>query len=440
MTWVLTAGLGLLTLLGEPLFVIIAAITLIGFGIAGLHQDQTLVDSFSNLYSEMVKIAEQPMFLAIPLFTFAGYLMAEAKTSTRLVNLTRALVGWLPGGIAVVALIACAFFTVFTGVSGVTIIALGGLLLPALVKEGYPERFTLGLLTTGGSRGMLFPPSLPIIIYGVIAQTDINKLFVAGVVPGILDLSVAVALSIWLGSRAKVARTPFAPKAALAALKDAAWEIPIPLIIFGGIYGGIFTADQAAVVVALYVFVIEVFAYKDLSLVRDIPRVVRESMVLVGGIFVIIGTALGLTNLLVLENVPDHLFHAISPFIRSPLTFLIALNVFLLIVAALLDVFSAILVVLPLILPIAARYNINPYQLGVVFLMNLEIGYSLPPMGLNLFVASFRFNKPILALYRSTVPFLIATLLVLGLVTYVPAISLSLLNALHMGTSAAALP
>lgn len=437
MTWVLTAGLGLLTLLGEPLFVVIAAIALIGFGITGLQQDQTLVESFTNLFSEMVKIAEQPMFIAIPLFTFAGYLMAEAKTSTRLVNLTRQLVGWLPGGIAVVALVACAFFTVFTGVSGVTIIALGGLLLPALVKEGYPERFTLGLLTTGGSRGMLFPPSLPIIIYGVIAQTDINKLFVAGIVPGILDLSLAVALCIWLGSRAKVPRTPLDPRAALKAFKEAAWEIPIPFIIFGGIYGGIFTAGQAAVVVALYVFVIEVFAYKDLSLTRDIPRVIRESMVLVGGIFVIIGTALGLTNLLVLQNVPEHLFRAISPFIRSPLTFLIALNVFLLIVAALLDVFSAILVVLPLILPIAAKYGINPYQLGIVFLMNLEIGYSLPPMGLNLFVASFRFEKPILSLYRSTVPFLIATLVVLGLVTYVPELSLGLLGALHMSGGAA---
>ncbi|MBI6546504.1 MAG: TRAP transporter large permease subunit [Cyanobacteria bacterium NC_groundwater_1444_Ag_S-0.65um_54_12] len=427
MTAAVSVGLGLLTLLGAPLFIIIAAITLIGFVMNG--------QSATIFYTEMYKIAEQPMFIAIPLFTFAGYLMAEAKTSTRLINLTRALVGWLPGGIAVVALLSCAFFTVFTGVSGVTIIALGGLLLPALIKEGYPERFTLGLLTTGGSRGMLFPPSLPIIIYGVIAQVDINKLFLAGIIPGALDLLVALLLCIILGFRCKVARTPFNLPGAWQALREAAWEIPVPFIIFGGIYGGVLTAAEAAVAVALYVFIVEVFVYRDLHLVRDIPRVVRDSMILVGGIFIIIGAALGLTNLLVDQEVPDRLFQIISPYIKSPLSFLIVLNIFLLVVAALLDVFSAILVVLPLILPIAAQYNINPLHLGVVFLINLEIGYSLPPMGLNLFVAAFRFDRSILSLYRSTIPFLLATLLVLILITYIPQLSLGLLGALHIPTA-----
>ncbi|MBM3258759.1 MAG: TRAP transporter large permease [Candidatus Sericytochromatia bacterium] len=420
MAWVAGIGLTLATLLGAPLFVILSLITVLGFLADG--QDAAI------LFTEFVKIAEQPMFIAIPLFTFAGYLMAEARTSVRLIDLTKALVGWLPGGVAIVALLSCAFFTVFTGVSGVTVIALGGLLLPALLREGYTERFALGLLTTGGSRGLLFPPSLPIIIYGVIAQVDIGKLFIAGVVPGVLDLAAALLLCLFLGGRGPTERVPFRLDEAVRAIKAAAWELPVPFIIFGGIYGGFLTAAEAAVTMALYVFIVEVFIYKDLHWRRDVPRVIRESMVLVGGILIIIGAALGLTNLLVDREVPDHLFQAIEPFITNKFTFLLALNVFLLVVAALLDVFSAILVVLPLILPLAANYGVDPVHLGIVFLMNLEIGYSLPPMGLNLFVASFRFNQPIMALYRATLPFLLATLLVLALVTYVPSISLWLLG------------
>lgn len=432
MTAAITAGLTALTLVGAPLFVILALITVVGFVMSG--------QSASIFYTEMYKIAGQPMFIAIPLFTFAGYLMAEAKTSQRLINITKALVGWMPGGIAVVALLSCAFFTVFTGVSGVTIIALGGLLLPALIKEGYPEKFTLGLLTTGGSRGMLFPPSLPIIIYGVIAQVDINKLFIAGVIPGALDLLVTMILCIWLGQKAKVPRVPFDGKAALVALKDAAWEIPVPIIIFGGIYGGILTAADAAVAVALYVFIVEVFIYKDLHLTRDVPRVVKDSMILVGGIFIIIGAALGLTNLLVDQEVPEHLFALMQPVIQNKITFLLLLNVFLLIAAALLDVFSAILVVLPLILPIAAQYGVDPVHLGIVFLINLEIGYSLPPMGLNLFVASFRFQQPILTLYKSTWPFLLATGSVLLAVTYFEGLSLWLLNVMGIPSQTGIMP
>lgn len=424
MTALLTAGLGALTLFGLPIFALVLAIALLGFWFS--YGD---FNSLAIAVGEIYRIAETPLFIAIPLFTLAGYLMAESKTANRLIRLTKALIGWMPAGLSMVALVGCAFFTVFTGVSGVTIVALGGILLPALVKEGYSEKFALGLLTTGGSRGMLFPPSLPIIIYGVMAQVDINKLFLAGIVPGILDLSLAMLLCFWLGRKAKIPRTSFDPKEALAALKDSAWEIPIPFIIFGGIYGGFITAGETAVVIALYALIIEVFIYRDLSIKTDLPRVIRESMVLVGGIFVVIGAAFALTNFLVDQSIPDLMFEAIQPYIKNPLSFLVALNIFLLIVAALLDIYSAILVVLPLILPLANQYGINPIHLGIVFLVNLEIGYSLPPMGLNLFIASFRFDKPIIQLYRATIPFLLMTLVVLGLITYVPEISLFLLQA-----------
>lgn len=424
MTVALSLGLAALTALGLPIFVLVLAIALLGFWMS--YGD---FNSLAIAVGEIYRIAETPLFIAIPLFTLAGYLMAEAKTANRLIRLTKAFLGWVPSGLSVVALVGCAFFTVFTGVSGVTIVALGGILLPALLKEGYPEKFTLGLLTTGGSRGMLFPPSLPIIIYGVIAQVDVNKLFVAGIVPAILDLSLAMLLCFWLGRKAKVPRIAFDAKEAILALKDAAWEIPIPFVIFGGIYGGLITAGETAVVIALYALIVEVFVYRDLSLTKDLPHVLRESMVLVGGIFMVIGAAFALTNFLVDQSVPDMMFEAIKPFIRSPLSFLIALNIFLLVVAALLDIYSAILVVLPLILPLAHQYGIDPIHLGIIFLINLEIGYSLPPMGLNLFIASFRFEKPIIDLYRSTVPFLLTTLLVLGLVTYVPDVSLFMLKA-----------
>lgn len=420
---VLTLGLTALTALGLPIFVLVIAIALGGFWFS-YHE----FGSMSIAIGEIYRIAETPLFIAIPMFTLAGYLMAESKTANRLIRLTKAFVGWMPSGLAAVSLLGCAFFTVFTGVSGVTIVALGGILLPALVKEGYSEKFALGLLTTGGSRGMLFPPSLPIIIYGVMAQVDINKLFTAGLIPGILDISLAMGLCYWLGKKAKVQRTPFVLSEAIAALKAMAWEIPIPIIVFGGIYGGFITAGETAIVIALYVLIVEVFVYKDINLTKDLPRVLRESMVLVGGIFAVIGAAFALTNFLVDQSVPDMMFAAIQPYIKTPLSFLIALNIFLLIVAAILDVYSAILVVLPLILPLANQYGINPLHLGVIFLVNLEIGYSLPPMGLNLFIASFRFDKPILSLYKATLPFLLMTLIVLGLITYVPEISLFLVK------------
>jgi len=434
-TLLLTIFFILVAIFGIPIFIILGGIGLLGFIINNNY------DVFGSIamIQELYKIAENPIFIAIPLFTFAGYLMAESNTSTRLINFTRAFFGWIPGGLAIVTLIACSFFTVFTGASGVTIIALGGLLFPSLIKEKYPEKFSLGLITIGGSRGITFPPSLPLILYGVIAsmsmqnldttaKVSVDELFLAGIIPGAISIAVIVIYAMFIGTKAGVSQTKFSIKEAISATKGVAWELPIPFIILIGIYGGIFTAGEAAVVVSLYVFIVEVFIYKDLKLFKDVPRIIKESMLLVGGIFIIIGVALGLTNFLVDQQVPTTLLTWTKTYINSQITFLILMNLFLLVVGCLLDVFSAILVVVPLLIPIALEYGVNPVHLGIIFLLNLEIGYSTPPVGLNLFISSFRFKKPVLTLYAATLPFLGLMLFALILVTYVPAITLSILD------------
>jgi C4-dicarboxylate transporter DctM subunit len=425
----------LVTSFGIPIFITIGGIALLGFIITGGNKFESSIAVIQELY----KIAENPIFITIPLFTFAGYMMAESKTSTRLINLSRAFLGWMPGSLAIVALFSCSFFTVFTGASGVTIIALGGLLFPSLMKENYPEKFSLGILTIGGSRGITFPPSLPLILFGVIASmsmqnigsevtVSVDKLFVAGAIPGILELTALSIFAMIVGTRAGVVRTRFSLRECVTAVREAAWEIPIPLIILLGIYGGYFTASEAASVVAFYVFIVETFIYRDIHFKNDLPRIIKESMVLIGGIFIIIGAAFGLTNFLVDQEVPTLLLDWTKKFITSKVSFLLLLNVFLLVVGALLDVFASILVVLPLIIPIALEYGINPVHLGIIFLLNLEIAYSTPPLGLNLFIASFRFNRPIISLYMSTLPFLGIMVITLMMITYIPALSLTLLE------------
>jgi tripartite ATP-independent transporter DctM subunit len=377
-------------------------------------------------------LASQPVLLAIPLFTFAGYLLAESKTPQRLVALSRALFGWLPGGLGIVTLVSCAIFTAFTGASGVTIIALGGLLYPVLQKEKYPEKFNLGILTASGNLGLLFPPSLPIILYGLISETSIDKLFVAGIIPGML---MVVLLSVYSVNRMQKVNPqvePFSGKKAWQAIKNAAWEIPLPFIILIGIYGGFFTATEAAAVTAFYVLIIEVFIYKDISLTKGLPKVMKDSMILVGGILVILSAALGLANYMIYEEIPMQILEWMKNYITSKIAFLLVLNLFLLIVGALMDIFSAILVVVPLITPIALSFGVDPVHLGIIFLANLGIGYSTPPVGMNLFIASFRFEKPILKLYVATIPFLIILLIALALITYIPELSLWLVDLLNV--------
>ncbi|APF19742.1 TRAP dicarboxylate transporter, DctM subunit [Caldithrix abyssi DSM 13497] len=420
-TLLIIVGLILLTLFGTPLFVIISGIALLLFHLAEIDSSAIII--------ELYRLTSQPIFLAIPLFTFAGYLLAESNTPRRLVNLSRALIGWLPAGLAIVALVSSALFTAFTGASGVTIIALGGLLHPIMLREKYPEKFTLGLLTASGNLGLLLPPSLPIILYGLVAQTPIDQLFAAGIVPSILMI-VMLSIYIILFRRKQLKELKIRKSTRQErwqALKESAWEIPLPFIIIGGIYGGLFTATEAAAVTAIYVFIIEVFIYRDISLRRGLPVVVRKSMEMVGSIIVILAAALGLANYFTDAQIPMRILEAMKTFIDSPIVFLLFLNLFLLLVGAVMDIFSAIMVIVPIIIPIAASFGIDPVHLGIIFLANLGIGYSTPPVGMNLFIASLRFEKSITFLYRAALPFLIILLIALALITYIPALSIGIL-------------
>ncbi|HLB01324.1 MAG TPA: TRAP transporter large permease subunit [Bacteroidota bacterium] len=433
MTGTVLTGILLLALafLGSPLFAVIGAAALAAFHFAGIDSSAIIVELF--------RIANAPTLLAIPLFTFAGYMLAESRTPSRLIGLSQALLGWIPGGVAVVTLVSCAVFTAFTGASGVTIIALGGLLYPILTEQRYSERFSLGLLTTSGSLGLLFPPSLPLILYGMVASNtrmigggvpdvSIDKLFVAGILPGILLVVLLSAYSI--RKNAGSGTIPFSFAAALRALRRSAWEVPLPFIILFGIYGGDFTATEAASVTVVYVLIVEVFVYGDLTLRKDIPRIMGESLLLVGAILIILGCAMGLTNYLIDEQIPMKLFEFVRSFVTSKAAFLVLLNLFLIVVGMMMDIFSAIIVVVPLIIPIATAYGIHPVHLGIIFLTNLEIGYLTPPVGLNLFISSYRFDKSIPEVLRSVVPFFVLLLLALVLVTYIPELSTFLVDRL----------
>lgn len=419
MTWLVVFGIVAAALFGAPLFSIFGIAALVCFYNSGIDS-QAIIIAMSRLVSA-------PILVAIPLFTFAGYTMAESKTPERLVRLAQACVGWMPGGLAIVTLLACAFFTAFTGASGVTIIALGGLLYPILLKRGFSEKFSLGLVTTCGSLGLLFPPSLPLILYGLVAKVDVDKLFIAGLLPGFLLVVLLAAYSIYQTAES-VEQIPFRWREVVKAARAAIWEIPLPILILVGIYGGYTTAAESAAVAAFYVLIVEVFVYHDLKIKKDVPRVMKESMVLVGGILIILAVALGFTDFLIDEQVPMKIFEWIRQYIHSKVTFLVLLNLFLLIVGMLMDIFSATIVVVPLILPIATSFGVNPFHLGIIFLTNLEIGYLTPPVGLNLYLSSYRFKKPIMKIVKDVIPFILILLLGLIMITYVPGLSLWLLE------------
>ncbi len=418
--------LALLALAGTPLFAVIAASAMLGF--SGQEVDLQVVGI------EIYRLAETPILLAIPLFTFAGYLLGESGAPARLVRLTQALLGWLSGGLAIVSLAACALFTAFTGASGVTIVALGALLYPALREARYPESFSLGLITTSGSLGLLFAPALPLILYGVVAQQmnleqaiRIEDLFAAGLLPGLLMIFLLALYSMWRARGHVETGEPFSLSDACGAVRDAAWEIPLPIVVLGGIYGGFFALSEAAAVTALYVLIVTVGIRREISLAQ-LPGIMRESMVLVGAILIILGVSLASTNYLIDAEVPTRIFEAIRSRIDGQLTFLVLLNIFLLGLGMMLDIFSALVIVVPIILPIAIGYGIDPVHLGIIFLANMQIGYITPPVGMNLFIASYRFDRPVLEVYRATIPFFVILLLTVLVITYWPALSLFLVS------------
>jgi len=409
----------LLAMLGAPLFAIIGAGALLGYSRAEVDLTAVPIEIFG--------IAETPILLAIPLFTFAGYVLSESQAAARLVRLSSALLGWLPGGLAMVAVATCSLFTAFTGGSGVTIIAIGALLFPALIQSGYGERFTLGLVTSSGSLGLLFAPSLPLIIYGIIAEVSVDSLFVAGIVPGVLMMLALAAFCLWHNRRNRRPLAEFSWAEVRGAIRAAAWELPLPLVVLGGIYSGYFAVSEAAAVTVVYVLVVELFVYREVPLHR-LAAIVRDSMVLVGGILLILGISLASTNYMIDAGVPQQLIELVTRYVSSQTSFLLLLIGFLMLIGCILHIFSALVLVVPLMLPVAAQYGVDPIHLGIIFVATMELGYLLPPIGLNLYIASYRFGKPVLDVCLATVPFILILLGAVLLITFLPSLSLWLVE------------
>lgn len=426
MVWLISLVIFLLALLGVPLFVIILAASITGFYFTDIP--------LTVIPIEIWRLVDTPMLLALPLFTFSGYILAESQLSSRLVRVTHVFLGWMPGGLSVVAFVTCAFFTAFTGASGVTIVAVGALLLPALVEGGYKEQFSLGLVTTSGSLGLLLAPSLPLILYGVLVQQmdvpnpfSIRELFIAGILPAVLMIVLLTTYSVWSNRHEDIQGRTFSRREAWQAIVDTRWEIPLPFIVLGGIYSGFFAVSEAAAVTAFYVLLVEAVIHREVK-VKDLPEVIRNSMIMVGGILLILGVSLAFTNFLIDAQVPQWLFEWITNYVTNKVTFLILLNIALLALGAILDIFSAIVIMIPLIVPVAIGYGIDPVHLGIIFLANMQIGYFTPPIGMNLFIASYRFGRSITELYRATIPFMLVLLVALVIITYVPAVSLIFLD------------
>ena len=405
---------------GTPIFIGLGGLAILFF-----WSDYTPISAIS---AETYRIVVSPSLPTIPLFTLAGYILAESRASERMLQLFRTAFGWLPGGTPVVIVLLCGFFTALTGGSGVTILALGGLLFPLLRKEGYSELFSLGLITMAGSLGLLFPPSLPLIIYGVTALVSIKDLFIGALIPGII-LSVAVAgYSIFQGYAQHVERQPFNLKQIWAELKNSYWEVIIPLLILYGVFGGYTTLVETSSIAVIYIFIVEVFVYKDLS-IRDMPRIIIDCATLIGGVLIILGVAMGLTSYIVDAQIPMLLMEWVKETITSKYVFLLLLNILLLVVGCLMDIFSAIIIVVPLIIPLLGLFpDIHPVHLAVIFIANLELGYLTPPVGMNLFLSAYRFDKDMPVVYKATLPFFLLSLIVVLAITYIPILSLGLLR------------
>ena len=405
--------------LGMPIYAVIGGAAVILFLVQGDHPANAIIGSYDQLTSNDLP--------AIPLFTLAGFLLAEGHASDRLLRFFRAFFGWAPGGTAVVTAVLCAFFTLLTGGSGVTILALGGLLLPALLADGYSERFSLGLLTAAGSLGLLFPPSLPLILYGIVAEVPIGDLFVGGLLPGTLMLGALAMLGVREGLVKGSTRHPFTLREAGAATWQAKWELLLPIVIIASLFAGA-TTVQSAALAALYTLIVQRFIQRDLAGFADLRRAMSHSIALVGGILIILAVAVGFTTYLIDAQVPARLADWARENIHSKWIFLLGLNAFLIAVGGLMDIFSAIIVVVPLVVPIATHFEVDPIHLGIVFVANSELGYLTPPVGENLFVASYRFNKPILQLARAMLPMYVILLIGVLLITYLPWLTTGLLG------------
>ncbi len=404
-------------LIGAPIYVVLGGIALVLFW----GQE----DPIAAVAVETVRQLEDETLPVLPLFTFTGYILAESRSSERLVAAFRGLFGWIPGGMAVMTAVVCAFFTTFTGASGVTILALGGLLYPVLRSEHYPERFSIGLLTASGSIGLLFPPALPVILYGVVAGVPIDRLFVAGLVPGVILVGAVSLLGIRTALYSKeIVRTPFNFRAALEAIYVAKWELLIPLIAVGSYFSGLASLLESAAITAAYSLFVEVVIHRDLS-GGDLLRVGRDSAALVGGVLLIFGVAMGLTNYLNDAEVPITVLTWVEQRIESRVVFLLALNLILLVVGCLMDIFSALVVIVPLIAPLGNHFGVDPIHLGIIFLANLELGFLTPPVGMNLFLSSYRFKRSLPDIYRTVMPFLCVLILAVLLITYVPALTMA---------------
>ena len=399
---------------GAPIFIGLGGLAILFF-----WQDYT---PLSAIPAEAYRIVVSPTLSTIPLFTLAGYILAESRASERLVRLFRASFGWIPGGTPIVLVLLCGFFTALTGGSGVTILALGGLLYPLLMKEGYSKEFSLGLITVAGSLGLLFPPSLPLIIYGVTAAVSVKTIFLAGIVPGFLRVVMIGGWAVWQGEAQHIKRHKFNLTEIKKSIIETKWEAMIPFFILFGIFGGFTTLVETAALTVVYVFIIEVFVYKDLKS-KDLRKIILDCSTLIGGVLIILGVAMGLTSYLVDAQVPFKLLAWVKTFISSKLVFLLMLNIFLLAVGCMMDIFSAIIIVVPLITPLGAYFGIDPVHLAIIFIANLELGFLTPPVGMNLFLSAYRFDENMPTIYKSTLPFFIVMLLSVLAITYIPILS-----------------
>ena len=404
---------------GVPIFIVLGGLAYLLFAKTAQPLEVIANEAYSLLTSHAIA--------AIPLFTFTGFILSESKASERLVKLFKAFFSWFPGGLAIMAIMVCTFFTTFTGASGVTILAVGGLLSYVLIKGNYSPKFSTGLLTATGSIGLLFPPSLPVIIYGVTAQISIKDMFIGGIAPGIVMVLAMIVFGIWYALKNKVPREHFVLQEAFSAIKKSFWEILLPVIVVFGYFGGITTLVESGAIAVIYALIVEVFIHKDLK-IRNLPQVLLKCMPIMGGVLAILAMAKGLSYFVVDAEIPMQLTVWVQHNISSKYVFLLLLNIALLITGCFMDIFSAILVVVPLIIPVANLYGIHPVHLGIIFLANMELGYLTPPLGLNLFLASYRFNEPMNKIVKDVFPFLVIQLVAVLLITYVPVLSTGLLT------------